>query len=149
VEKAEKFAVALLVINDEEIFSVGYTSDIQRISQAGFVDRAWDIRLDNGHRPYPVVKKRVDYDIAEAPSDAAQNAFTGEISRLTGMSFAHNLHPIKQTYLFRETPKFWSDLFVAFSDNTGLPQGVTPEKYYAIYQGRIITNISSVKFVRL
>jgi hypothetical protein len=147
--KADKLAVALLVIKEEELFIAGDKSDIQRLSNAGVVAGAWDIKLDNGHRPYPAARRRVDYDITAEPSSFAKNAVTQDISNKTGIIFAYNLHPLIQTYLFRETATFWSDLFVDFSEDACLPPGKDLQHYHAVYRGSILPNISSVKFIRL
>jgi hypothetical protein len=147
--KAETVAVALIAINEEEFYIVGHTSDIQRLENAELVERAWDIRLDNGHRPYPVLKKRVNYDITEQPNDEPKNALTREIMRKTDLYFAHNLHQLEKTYLFRETAAFWGDLWVDFTDADVMPADRRSEDYYASYRGCIIPHISSVKFIRL
>lgn len=146
---ADQLAVAMLEIDEEEIFVVGRRSDIQRLSDAGHVERAWDFKLDNGHRPYASLKKRMDYDITEEPGDAAGNAVTRRIAAHTGLRFAHDLHLVTDTYLFRPTPAFWADLLVDFAYGPGLPAGRKPEDYYAVYKGFILAGVSNIKFVRL
>ena len=147
--KAEKLAAALVVIDDEELFVTGHTSDIQRMDIAGVVDLAWDIKLDNGHRPYLVAKKRVCFDITEEPSDSPKNDLTQMITAKTGVKFAHSVHPLVQTYLFRETAVFWGDLGVDFSEDAGLPCGKNAQDYYAVYRGCILPNNRGAKLVRL
>ncbi len=147
--KTDELAVAMVVIDDEEVFVVGRRADIRRLSDAGLVERAWDIKLDNGHRPYASLKKRVDYDIADEPAGAPGNAVTARIAAYSGLRFAHDLHLVTDTYLFRPTPAFWVDLWAGFADGPGLPAGCTPEDYYAVYKGFILANVSNIKFVRL
>ncbi|HWQ61716.1 MAG TPA: hypothetical protein VN521_05350 [Negativicutes bacterium] len=145
---ADQLAVAMLVIEEEEVFVVGCRSDIQRLSEAGHVERAWDFKLDNGHRPYASPKKRMEYDITEE-GDAAGNAVTRRVAAYTGLCLAHDLHLVTDTYLFRPTPAFWADLWVDFAAGPGLPPDRKLEDYYAVYRGCILANVSNIKFVRL
>lgn len=147
--KAEEVAVALLLIDDEELFVAGYTSDIQRLDDAGVVDRAWDIKLDNGHRPYLVPKKRICFDITEEPSEEAKNDLTRTVAARTGVKFAHSLYPPGQTYVFRKTAAFWGEIEADFSDGDGLPDGKNAEDYYAVYRGAILANNRGAKLTRL
>ena len=147
--KTDELIVAMLVVDDAEVFVVGYISDIQRLADAGLVERAWDIKLDNGHRPYPSLKKRMDHEITEIPDNAAGTAITRELAAKTGISFSHDIHLLTDTYLFRATPAFWVDLWADFADGPGLPPGRKMEDYYAVYRGFILQNVSNVKFVRL
>ncbi|MDR3591483.1 MAG: hypothetical protein P4N41_17655 [Negativicutes bacterium] len=147
--EAEKAAVALLVIDDDELFVAGYTSDIKRLDSAGVVDRAWDIKLDNGHRPYLVAKKRINFDITEEPSAEEKNDLTRMVTAKTGVTFAHSLYPLAQTYVFRKTAVFWGDIEVDFSDNDGLPCGKNAEDYYAVYRGCILAGNRGAKLIRL
>lgn len=146
---ADQLAVAMLVIDEEEVFVVGYRSDIQRLGDAGHAERAWDFKLDNGHRPYASLKKRMEYDITEEPGQADGNAVTRRIAAHTGLRFAHDLHLVTDTYLFRPTPAFWADLWVDFAYGPGLPPGRKLEDYYAVYRGFVLANVSNIKFVRL
>lgn len=146
---AHELIVAMVDIDDEELYVVGRVSDIQRLEDAGFVQRAWDIRLDNGHRPYPVLKKRLDHDITDAPAGAAGTHITRDLAARTGLSFAHDLHLLTDTYLFRPTPAFWTDLWADFAAGPGLPPGRKLEDYYAVYRGFILANVSNIKFIRL
>jgi tRNA pseudouridine-54 N-methylase len=41
--KADQLAVAMIVMDDEEVFVVGHHSDIQRLDDASLVERAWEI----------------------------------------------------------------------------------------------------------
>ncbi|MDR7867230.1 MAG: hypothetical protein RIN56_10450 [Sporomusaceae bacterium] len=147
--KADLLTAAMIVIDDEEMFVVGRHSDIQRLSDAALVERAWELKLDNGHRPYASLKKRVNYEIDEAPGAGAGNEVTRRIAARTGLRFAHDLHLVTQTYLFRPTAAFWADLWVDFSDGPDLPRGRSLEDYYAVYQGKIMASVSNIKFVRL
>ena len=148
MEKAENIAVAMLLIEEDEIFVSGYKSDIQRLYDAGFVERAWDIRLDNGHRPYLAPKKRVCYDSSDAGGAQPQNAVTAGVVAQTGATLVHNLHLLEQTFLFRRTAAFWSDLEVAFAEDDQPPADDLAD-YYAVYRGCVLPNGNSVKFVRL
>ncbi len=145
----DELAAAMLVLGDEEVFVVGYRSDIQRLGDAGLVERSWEIKLDNGHRPYPSLRKRVDYDISDEPAGEPGNAITRRIAAHSGLRFAHDLHHVTDTYLFRPTPAFWVDLWADFAAGPGLPAGHKPEDYYAVYKGFILANVSNIKFVRL
>lgn len=147
--KADRLAAAMIVMDDEELFVVGHHSDIQRLSDAALVERAWELKLDNGHRPYASLKKRVNYDIAEEPGDSAGNEVTRLIAARTGLRFAHDLHLVTQTYLFRPTAAFWADLWADFADGPGLPRGRSLEDYYAVYRGQVRASVSNIKFVRL
>lgn len=147
--KAHELIVAMLVIDDADIFVVGRISDIQRLADAGLVERAWDIKLDNGHRPYPSLKKRMDHEITDIADNAAGTALTRELTVKTGISFSYDIHLLTDTYLFRPTPAFWADLWADFADGPGLPSGRKIEDYYAVYRGYILPNVSNVKFVRL
>jgi hypothetical protein len=147
--KADQLAAAMIVMDDEEVFVVGHHSDIQRLNDASLVERAWEIMLDNGHRPYPSLKKRVNFEIDDAPGEAPGNAITKRIAACTGLCFAHDLHLVTETYLFRPTPAFWADLWADFSDGPGLPPGKKLEDYYAVYQGKILAGVSNIKFIRL
>ncbi|SDF24755.1 hypothetical protein [Sporolituus thermophilus] len=149
MQKAEEFAVAYVVFEDDEWFIVGRLADIQRLSDAGYVERAWDIKLDNGHRPYAVVKKRVNFDISEPPNDAPKNGLTQTIAAKTGLKFSDNLHFLEHTYLFRPSPAFWGELLIGFAGADGRLQDVNPTDYYAIYRGYILHNVNGAKFVRL
>jgi hypothetical protein len=139
----------MLVVDDEEIFVAGHVSDIQRLADAGLVARGWDIILDNGHRPYASPKKRVDHEITEQPGDGPGNAITAKIAAATGLQFSHDLHLLTDTYLFRPTPAFWTDLWVDFATCPGLPAGKKLEDYYAVYRGYILPGSTSIKFIRL
>ncbi len=147
--KADLLTAAMIVMDDEEFFVVGHHSDIQRLSDAALVERAWELKLDNGHRPYAALKKRVNYEIDEEPGGAAGNELTQRLAARTGLRFAHDLHLVTQTYLFRPTAAFWADLWVDFSDGPDLPRGRSLEDYYAVYQGKIMASVSNIKFVRL
>lgn len=146
---AEELAVAMVIIADNEIFIVGHKSDVQRLNAGSFVGRAWDIKLDNGHRPYAAVKKRIDYDITEQPDEGSKNSITAIITAKTGVNFAHNLHLVIRTWLLRETAAFWSDLWVDFADDTAKPQGIEGKEFFALYRGAILPKSNSVKFIRL
>lgn len=147
--KADLLTAAMIVMDDEELFVVGHHSDIQRLSDAALVERAWELKLDNGHRPYASLKKRVNYEIYEEPGAGAGNEVTRLIAARTGLRFAHDLHLVTQTYLFRPTAAFWADLWADFSDGPELPRGRSLEDYYAVYQGKIMASISNIKFIRL
>ena len=147
--KADRLAAAMIVVDDEEIFVVGYHSDIQRLSDAALVERAWELKLDNGHRPYASLKKRVNYQTDDEPAATAGNEVTRRIAARTGLRFAHDLHHVTQTYLFRPTAAFWADLWVDFSDGPDLPPGRSPEDYYAVYRGQVKASVSNIRFVRL
>jgi hypothetical protein len=147
--KTDELAIVMLMVGDEEVFVVGRRSDIQRLGDAGLVERAWEIKLDNGHRPYASLKKRVDYDITDEPGGAPGNDITAKIAAASGLRFAHDLHLVTDTYLFRPTPAFWVDLWADFAAGPGLPAGCKPEDYYAVYKGFILANVSNIKFVRL
>ena len=147
--KADLLTVAMIVMDDEEMFVVGRHCDIQRLSDAALVERAWELKLDNGHRPYASLKKRVNYEIDEEPGAGPGNEVTRLIAARTGLRFDHDLHLVTQTYLFRPTAAFWGDLWADFSHGTELPRGRSVEDYYAVYQGQVKTSISSIKFIRL
>lgn len=144
----DQLAMAMLVIDEEEVFVAGFRSDIQRLDDACHVERAWDIKLDNGHRPYASLKKRLDYEISEE-GDTAGNVVTRRIAAHTGLHFAHDLHLVADTYLFRPTPAFWTDLWADFAAGPGLPSGRKLEDYYAVYKGFVLASVSNIKFVRL
>ncbi|MDT8901920.1 hypothetical protein [Anaeroselena agilis] len=147
--KADLLAAAMIVLDNEEVFVVGRHSDIQRLSDAALVERAWDLKLDNGHRPYASLKKHVNYDIGDEPGDMPGNEITRLLAARTGLRFAHDLHLVERTYLFRPTAAFWADLWADFSDGSGLPRGLSLEEYFAVYRGTVNTSISNIKFVRL
>lgn len=147
--KAENVAVAMLVIDDEELFVAGFTSDIRRLDNAGVVEQAWDIKLDNGHRPYLVAKKRINFDITEEPGGQAENDLTRMLSAKTGLKFSHNLYPLIQTYLFRDSAAFWGEIGVDFAEGEGMPCGKNVQDYYAVYRGCILPNNRGAKVVRL
>lgn len=147
--KSEQVLAALIALADEELFIVGHVSDIQRLADAGLVERAWDIMLDNGHRPYASPKKRVDHDITEEAGDGPANAITAKIAAGSGLRFSHDVHLLTDTYLFRPTPAFWADLWVDFAASPGLPAGRRLEDYYAVYRGFILPGQTSIKFIRL
>jgi hypothetical protein len=149
VLRAEQFAVALVEYKDDQWYLVGQLPDIQRLHDAGFVSRAWDIKLDNGHRPYAVLKKRVNFENRQIQTPQSYNMLTGKLSSLLGVSLQGNVHDITQTYLFRPTPAFWADLYIDFADDAGGIANVDPKQFYAIYQGFIIYHIHGVKFIRL
>ncbi|MDR3565164.1 MAG: hypothetical protein P4N59_27500 [Negativicutes bacterium] len=146
---AEKIAAALLLIADEEVFVAGYTSDIQRLNDAGVVEQAWDFKLDNGHRPYLVAKKRINFTITDEPSDEVKNGLTQLIAAKTGVRFSHNLHLLVQTYLFRETAAFWGDIWADFAEDANLPAGKNLQDFYAVYRGCILPNNRGAKLIRL
>jgi len=145
--KADQLLIAMMVLaGDEEIFVVGHTGDIQRLADDGLVERAWDIKLDNGHRPYPYPRQGLRAASCAVPPRPAGNAVTRRIAAATGLSFAHDLHLLTDTYLFRLTPAFWAELLADFADDgPGLPPGRRQEDYYAVYRG----HVAPVKFVRL
>jgi hypothetical protein len=145
---SEQVLAAMVVLDDEEMFVVGHVSDIQRLADAGLVARGWDIKLDNGHRPYASPKKRVDHEITEAANAEPGNAITRLLAG-SGLKFAHDLHLLTDTYLFRPTPAFWADLWVDFADGPELPAGKKLEDYYAVYRGCVLPGSTSIKFVRL
>lgn len=147
--QAEKFTVALIEKDNDQWFVVGLSSDIQRLNDAGAVARAWDIKLDNGHRPYAVLKKRLNFEITDEPAGVLHNALTLELTRCFNINFAGELYDVTKTYLLRRTSAFWSELGVIFADDKGIVEQLNPKEYYAVYQGFILCNISSVKFVRL
>lgn len=148
--KSDQVLAALVAFDDEEeVFVVGYVSDIQRLADAGLVARAWDILLDNGHRPYASPKKRVDHEITEEAAGEPGNALTEKLAAKSGLKFAHDLYLLTDTYLFRPTPAFWVDLWVDFANGPGLPNGRKLEDYYAVYRGCILPGATSIKFVRL
>lgn len=147
--QAEKFTVALIENNDDQWFVVGLSSDIQRLNNVGAVERAWDIKLDNGHRPYAVLKKRLNFDITDESANAPHNTLTLELTKRFNINFAGDLYYVTKTYLLRRTPAFWSELGIVFADDKGLVENLNPGEFYAVYQGCILHNISGVKFVRL
>lgn len=147
--QAEQFTVALIENDSDQWFVVGLASDIQRLSDAGAATRAWDIKLDNGHRPYAVLKKRLNFDITDQVADVPGNSLTVELGNRFNLRFAGELYDVTKTYLLRRTPAFWSELGIVFADEQGIVDGINPNEFYAVYQGFILESISGVKFVRL
>lgn len=149
INSEQVLAAMVAFEDDEELFVVGHVSDIQRLADAGLVARGWDIKLDNGHRPYASPKKRVDHEITEAAAGEPGNDVTRMLAARSGLRFAHDLHLLTDTYLFRPTPAFWVDLWVDFAGGPGLPNGKKLEDYYAVYRGCVLPGSTSIKFVRL
>lgn len=147
--KAEQFAVALIIHQDNELFITGSTVDIGRLGNAGLVERSWDIKLDNGHRPFASLKKRVTFDTDASCEQGERNILTKTLSAATSLDFTQNLHYLENTYLIRKTPDFWCDLFITFADEDGRLRDIIPTDFYALYRGYIVRNISSVRFIRL
>lgn len=147
--KAEEVAVAMAVIGDKEYFLVGMLADVKRLYDGGFLERVWDIRLDNGHRPYPSLKKRMSYERETEPTGKASNPLTREIAAGNGLKFSADLHPVVRTYLFRKTASFWDELWVDFSGDDRLPCGREPGDYHAVYRGAVLAGVNNVKFTRL
>ena len=147
--KAKEIALAMAVIDDEEYFLVGSFADMQKLYDGGILERVWDIRLDNGHRPYPSLKKRLSYAGEEVPAKQVSGRLTAEIAAKTGLQFSDELHLVSQTYLFRKTASFWDELWADFSDDGGLPAGQNLADYHAVYRGVVLPGINNIKFTRL
>lgn len=146
--RAEEIAVALIAIDNEELFVVGHIVDVQRLYEAGLILRAWDITLDNGHRPCANQKKRLTYDINQAGQADKKNVLTTKVSRHSELVFTYNLHALEHTYLVRQTPAFWSEVSVAFADEDGRLREIGSDDYYALFRGAVSTN-GNVRFIRM
>lgn len=142
---SQDIAAAYVVIRDREWYVTGCPSDIERLHVAGFVERAWQIRLDNGHRPYAVLKQTIYFPITHVPTTTPKNAMTEEIALISGVHFAQNLHLVTDTMLLRKSPAFWSELEVAFVDE----RHVANDGYYAAYRGVVQPLIQNIKFSRI
>lgn len=146
--KADEILIALAVVSDEELYLAGIAADIQRLHDAGFVERVWAIGLDNGHRPYGVLKKRLAYDINQPPCGEETNILTKQISNQTRLTFTKNLHAVDHLYVLRKSPAFWTEIAVAFADEDGRLRDIIPTDYYAIFRGGLTTS-GNIRFIRL
>lgn len=142
---ANEFAAALIVSGANEWYVVGRQSDIGRLHAGGFVERAWQLKLDNGHRPYAVVMKTICFQITERPNDSAKNQLTRDISAATGIEFSADFHLVTETCLIRKSAAFWSDLWLDFAEHNQLQTA----GFYAVYRGVVQPVIQNIKFSRL
>ena len=147
----EQLAAAYVVAGNGEWYVTGLRRDIELLDEAGFTERVWLIKLDNGHRPYAVLQKRISFDDAGSgvPGTASAGGVTAAVAAATGLSFTGDLHRVADTYLYRRTSAFWADLRAAFGDPSGPPAGIRPDEWYAVYRGVVLPLINGIKFVRI
>lgn len=149
MQQADETAIGLIVLDDQEQYIAGHVADIQRLYDAGLVDRAWYIALDNGHRPYAAIKKRLTYDNNEMQQPiVTKNILTTYLEERTGLIFANNLHALHHTYLVRTSPTFWSGIEVVFADEDGRLREADLSKYYALFAGSTTSN-GNIRFMRM
>lgn len=145
MQLASEVAAALIVVGNKEWYVVGNPSDIGRLHVAGYIERAWQLKMDNGHRPYAVLRKTIYFPITEPPTDSVKNLLTQSVAAASGIPFAANLHLVTDTYLFRKSAAFWGDIWVDFADQGELQKS----GFYAVYHGVIQPVIQNIKFSRL
>lgn len=145
MQLASEFAAALITAGTKEWYVVARQSDLGRLHRGGFLERAWQLKLDNGHRPYAVPLKTIYFPVNEQATDLVKNQLTQDISVATGIKFAADFHQVTDTCLFRKTAAFWAELLVDFAEQT-TPQ---TEGYYAVYRGVVQPVNQNIKFSRL
>lgn len=149
MQKADEIAIALIILDNKEQYIAGHASDIQQLYEAGWVDRAWHIVLDNGHRPYAALKKRLTYDRNESQQSLGKkNLLTRCLEEKMGLAFSNNFYALHHTYLARKSPAFWSDIEVAFADEDGRLREIDFSAYYALFAGTTTSN-GNIRFMRL
>lgn len=145
MQRASEVSAALIVVGANEWYVVGNPSDIGRLHEAGYIERAWALKMDNGHRPYAVLRKTIYFPITDQATNTEKNQLTQAIAAVTGLSFTDDLHAVTDTYLFRTSAAFWGDLWVDYRDRGAL----STEGYYAVYYGVTQPLIQNIKFSRL